>query len=131
MIDLRNTNINHKIWGVGTVVEQTEKSIIINFSVGDKQFQYPEAFEKFLTCSNNLIQDEVLIELKNKKQREYDNKINAQKERGKASAVHNIPSKKAIGKKIMPKKTLHSNVIFVMADVKTTVSDIQQLVLTN
>lgn len=106
MIDLRDENVNHKIWGIGTVIEQTEKSIVIHFSIGDKQFQYPEAFESFLTCSDKQNQEKVLSELKCKRQKAYDDKINAQKEREKALAVFDTTPKKTIGKKSYAKENI-------------------------
>lgn len=55
MIELLGVNIKHKSFGVGKVIEQTDTYLKIEFPVGTKQFQFPEAFEKFLQCENSNI----------------------------------------------------------------------------
>ena len=67
MIELLGVNIKHKSFGVGKVIEQTDTYLKIEFPVGTKQFQFPEAFEKFLQCENSNIQNIVLEELAIKK----------------------------------------------------------------
>lgn len=37
--------VAHKLWGNGTVVEQTDKIIIVRFDIGDKRFVFPTAFD--------------------------------------------------------------------------------------
>ena len=69
MIELLGVNIKHKSFGVGKVIEQTDTYLKIEFPVGTKQFQFPEAFEKFLQCENSNIQNIVLEELAIKKEK--------------------------------------------------------------
>ena len=72
MIELLGVNIKHKSFGVGKVIEQTDTYLKIEFPVGTKQFQFPEAFEKFLQCENSNIQNIVLEELAIKKEKEAE-----------------------------------------------------------
>lgn len=76
MVELSGVNIKHKSFGVGKVIEQTDTYLKIEFPVGTKQFQFPEAFEKFLQCENSNIQNIVLEELaiKRKKKRKSKDK---------------------------------------------------------
>lgn len=60
MINLLDTDVKHKSFGMGKVVEQTEAYIKIEFAIGIKQFQFPEAFEKFLQCKETNKQDIIL-----------------------------------------------------------------------
>ena len=69
-MNLVNQSIRHKSFGLGTVAEHSESYIKIVFSVGEKQFQFPEAFEKFLSCDDEGMQCEVLALLQEKKEQE-------------------------------------------------------------
>lgn len=107
MIDLKNEQIQHKSWGIGAVVGQTDAHIKIEFSVGIKQFQYPEAFEKFLKCSDTQLQDKILNELADKKQQENEKKIKLQAEREKAAKINAHTVKAVTGqKKTYPKENI-------------------------
>ena len=99
MINLKNEQIKHKSWGLGDVVEQTDTYIKIEFSVGIKQFQYPEAFEKFLKCSDTQLQEKILSDLADKKQQESEKKIKLQEERRKTVKTYEHAAKAVSGKK--------------------------------
>lgn len=99
MINLKSEKIKHKSWGLGSVVEQTDSYIKIEFPVGVKQFQYPEAFEKFLICSAIQLQEKVIAELTEQKQQEVEKKAILQEEREKAARVHEQTVKTVSGKK--------------------------------
>ena len=64
MVELSGVNIKHKSFGVGKVIEQTDTYLKIEFPVGTKQFQFPEAFEKFLQCENSNIQNKFKKDMK-------------------------------------------------------------------
>ena len=70
MIDLLGHTIKHKAWGDGIVIDQSATYIKIEFAIGVKPFQYPDAFEKFLECVELNMQEAVLAELKAKKEKE-------------------------------------------------------------
>lgn len=106
-MNLKNEKIKHKSLGLGSVVEQTDSYIIIEFSIGVKRFPYPGAFEKFLICSDIQLQEKVIAELTEKKQREAEEKAIRQEEWEKAARVHKqavktVPEKK----KIYPKENI-------------------------
>ena len=64
MIDLINKKIRHGKFGVGTVVEQDERSITVQFSGRISKFVYPTAFEKFISAEDEDIADAIATELK-------------------------------------------------------------------
>lgn len=55
-MDLVNRKVKSKALGIGTVVEQDDSHIIVQFSGKKSTFQYPEAFRKFLTAEDEEIQ---------------------------------------------------------------------------
>ena len=44
--------VAHKIWGNGTVIEQTDEIITVRFDIGDKRFVFPAAFDSFLSTED-------------------------------------------------------------------------------
>ena len=70
MIDLLGQRVRHKDWGEGKVIDQTPPYIRIEFEIGVKPFQYPDAFEKFLEFVASDIQESVLSELVAKKEQQ-------------------------------------------------------------
>ena len=90
MIELLGVNIKHKSFGVGKVIEQTDTYLKIEFPVGTKQFQFPEAFEKFLQCENSNIQNIVLEELAIKKEKEAEIKRQKQEEQARLIKTQTI-----------------------------------------
>ena len=79
MVELSGVNIKHKSFGVGKVIEQTDTYLKIEFPVGTKQFQFPEAFEKFLQCENSNIQNIVLEALEVKRKKKQNSKTEARR----------------------------------------------------
>lgn len=73
-MDLIGTKIKHNAWGSGTIVEFDGKYITARFSIGDKKFAYPSAFEKFLKAENAEIQQLIVCDI---------NKANAKAEQKK------------------------------------------------
>lgn len=59
-MNLLNQSVTNKVYGQGTVTAQDKTYIYVSFSVGEKKFKYPEAFDGFLK-----LQDEVMQELVN------------------------------------------------------------------
>jgi conserved domain protein len=65
MADLLNKKVKHSgKFGVGTVIEQDDTSITVEFPSKTCKFQYPAAFEKFLTVEDSALADVVNAELK-------------------------------------------------------------------
>ena len=63
-MNIKEKEVFHKIWGKGTVIEQTDTLIIVSFSIGEKKFQYPDVFKQFLTLCDSELQEAVVKEIK-------------------------------------------------------------------
>lgn len=105
-MNLMNCSVRHLSWGKGTVREKKDSYIKISFSVGEKQFVYPDAFEKFLKCEDTDVQNHIEEEIALKKQQEVLNQQERQKkldERSQPVSVEDIRSEK---KKNYPKENI-------------------------
>lgn len=64
MINLLNKKVRHSgALGVGTVIDQNEKYITVQFSSKTCKFQFPAAFEKFLIPENEDVKNEIQNEM--------------------------------------------------------------------
>ena len=59
-IDLQ---VKHKAFGLGTVVAINGKYMTVRFSDCEKNFVYPNAFEKFLTLADGSVSEDILADL--------------------------------------------------------------------
>ena len=93
-----NLQVRHKTFGLGTIVEKDGKYIKVKFDGVEKNFVYPDSFEKFLTLADGGVTDEILADLAaTKAQKE---KILAEKqEENLRSMTHGIviPGKEGAG----------------------------------
>lgn len=65
MAELLNKKVKHfGKFGVGTVIEQDDTSITVEFPAKTCKFKYPAAFEKFLTAEDKDVADTISTELK-------------------------------------------------------------------
>ena len=60
---LENLQVRHKTFGLGTVVATDGKYIKVKFDNAEKNFVYPDSFEKFLTLADGTLTDEILADL--------------------------------------------------------------------
>ena len=58
-----NLQVRHKTFGVGTVVAKDGKYIKVKFDTTEKNFVYPDSFEKFLTLADGTVTDEIIADL--------------------------------------------------------------------
>ena len=58
-----NLQVRHKTFGLGTVVATDGKYIKVKFDSTEKNFVYPDSFEKFLTLEDGTVTDEILADL--------------------------------------------------------------------
>ena len=58
-----NLQVRHKTFGLGTIVAKDGKYIKVKFDSTEKNFVYPDAFEKFLTLADGSVSDEILADL--------------------------------------------------------------------
>lgn len=66
-MNLTGQKVKHRLWGDGVVITQAEKTIEIEFAIGIKKLQYPEAFEKFVVIEDTNIQKDILDNVREKK----------------------------------------------------------------
>ncbi len=60
---LENLTVRHKSFGVGTVIAISGKYMKVKFDNGEKNFVYPDSFEKFLTLEDGTVSDEIKSDL--------------------------------------------------------------------
>ena len=58
-----NLQVRHKAFGLGTIVAKDGKYIKVKFDNVEKNFVYPDSFEKFLTLADGTVTDEILADL--------------------------------------------------------------------
>ena len=58
-----NLQVRHKAFGLGTVVAKDGNYIKVKFDNAEKNFVYPDSFEKFLTLADGTVTDEILADL--------------------------------------------------------------------
>ncbi len=62
-MNLIDYKVKSKAFGLGTVVEQDEKHVVVQFAAKKTTFQYPEAFRKFLIAEDDTVQQALLAEI--------------------------------------------------------------------
>lgn len=60
MVNLINEKVKHKLLGMGSVIEQNEKFVTVEFATKTTKFIFPDAFDGFLVCENTHLQDEII-----------------------------------------------------------------------
>ena len=58
-----NLQVNHKVFGLGTITAKDGKYIRVKFASAEKNFVYPDSFEKFLTLADGTVTDEIIADL--------------------------------------------------------------------
>lgn len=105
MDNLINSTVYHKKYGRGIITDISSTHIKINFSDELKTFNYPYAFENFLTLENKEIQNTIIKQIKDKKQIDIEEKL-------KYSDNIAKELKKRNGRKLPVKKILDNEQIF-------------------
>lgn len=62
--NLLNQKVKHKKFGLGDIVDAEENHITVSFSIGEKKFAYPMAFENFLCLEDSKLQESAIFDLK-------------------------------------------------------------------
>lgn len=58
--------VKHVSWGEGTIIAADDKYVTVSYTgQGDKKYQFPKAFESFLTIDEKSLQEEILEEIRN------------------------------------------------------------------
>lgn len=58
-----NLQVKHKAFGLGVITCINGKYITVRFADCEKNFVYPDVFEKFLTLADGTVSDEILADL--------------------------------------------------------------------
>ena len=58
-----NLQVRHKTFGLGTIVAKDGKYIKVKFESAEKNFVYPDSFEKFLTLADGSLTDEIRADI--------------------------------------------------------------------
>lgn len=74
MKELVGINVIHKAFGIGTVKEILDGKITIEFEQCEKQFVFPDVFEKFLKVEDDSLQNKLLKLIEEKKAAEQAEK---------------------------------------------------------
>ena len=106
MAELLGATIRHKSFGIGKVIDHTDTYLKIEFPVGIKQFQFPEAFEKFLQCEDVNVQQKILAMLVGKKEREAELKKQKQEEQAKLIRTQTVVKTAGTRQKTYPKENI-------------------------
>lgn len=111
MMTIIGKNVYHDSFGAGKIVLKEDKSILVKFNIGEKRFQYPDAFKKYLSVKDiNLkkhIQQVIVEEERIEQERLEKERLEKEKLNSIAAAYHaDIKSKRGI------KKTERSNIAF-------------------
>ena len=67
-MDIKGQKVTHKTFGNGIVTMQTDSLVTISFDAGEKKFQYPTAFNRFLPLCDPSAQESVVGEIKSAEQ---------------------------------------------------------------
>jgi hypothetical protein len=73
-MNLINHKIKHKLYGVGTIAEQDNNYITVEFPTKTVKFKYPSAFEEFIVAEDEKLQESILQETKSKRIAEENSK---------------------------------------------------------
>ena len=73
-MNIQGQIVKHKAFGTGTVIESDDNLVVVSFSVGDKRFQFPEAFGSFLVAEDESFAAYVNEIKKEKEQKEAEEK---------------------------------------------------------
>ena len=84
-----NLQVKHNKFGLGTVVSTEGRYITVSFESGNKNFVYPDAFERFLTLADGTVSEEILADLSVSK-REKQAIINKKNAENAHSMTHGI-----------------------------------------
>ncbi|MBP2664719.1 MAG: hypothetical protein H6Q71_2667 [Firmicutes bacterium] len=108
-MNLIHEQVMHRQFGIGSIIEQEEKVISIKFSGENdiKMFEYPLAFDKYLTFCNADLQGKILDEVRLIKEQIETERRHKEEEYQKLQEekrLNNLALKKTASKKHTPAK---------------------------
>ncbi|AWK50235.1 hypothetical protein DIC82_03785 [Clostridium beijerinckii] len=77
MEELLNKKVIHEKFGIGVIINAGDEKIIVKFDklAENKKFEYPNGFECFLKFENKLLQESMLKQLRDKRERDAIEKV--------------------------------------------------------
>lgn len=111
--------VKHRTWGEGVIVKVSEKIIDIEFPVGIRKLQYPQAFESFLVAIDNGVQQTILDSIKETRKAESEAKkataLKREKEEEALKKIKMTKTSKPVSKtSVMKKRAENSKMIFLV-----------------
>ena len=102
-MNLVNQKVEHKQFGIGSVTKVDNNHVIVAFADKKKMFRYPYAFEKFLTATDDSINQSILLEiqaLKRAKKNTFKQIARQIQERKKPSQKRFVGDKRVAGENL-------------------------------
>ncbi len=101
--------VRHGQFGCGSVIKQTEETITVRFSAGHgvRNFEYPLAFEKYLTFEKASLQESIREEVRSALERSEEERRRREEEkkrREEEERLLKLEEKKKPSRKRAPKK---------------------------
>lgn len=107
-MQLIKQKVVHKAFGEGTIIDQSGENIIVKFSDRESKFIFPDAFIKFIKCTDQTLQAEIELayEEKVKKAREASERKQLEREQIR------IQAEKLKRGTTQPRKSDENNLVF-------------------
>lgn len=123
MKSLINENVEHIRFGKGLIIGEEADRITVEFpdAIGNKRFQFPDAFEQFLRFEENSLQEESLNMIESKKQKLEEEKEKRRLELARLNEEERVLEE--LDRKKKYKRTAKKRVANV---VKKTVEDLSE-----
>lgn len=123
MKSLINEKVSHNKFGIGKIMEHTSLNVKVFFPQTDqaKFFQYPNAFEKFLTLENETLNEEcqqMAVSKREEKEKAVQDRLEEmirveeeEKERNKPVRKKRVVSVKVVKEKVVKEKVVKEKVV--------------------
>ncbi len=107
LINIINKKVHHKVFGEGVVLFLDGSYLLVEFSVGQKKFVYPDAFDGFLSAEDSSVALEIRREIEAAKQMEEQARQQALDDR-----AHSPAGLPAAGRQKTLRKAPRANIAF-------------------
>ncbi|MDE7215061.1 MAG: hypothetical protein K2N68_04415, partial [Clostridia bacterium] len=101
--------VTHKVWGDGEITAFSQNGshryITVKFAVGDKEFEFPACFEKFLSAEDAAFKSFAEEEIRAAKEQEEQRRLQLEIEREKRFAC-NEEARLSATKRVYPRKNV-------------------------
>jgi hypothetical protein len=87
VMNIKGQIVDHKVFGIGTVINADQNSIVVSFSVGEKAFQFPDAIGSYLKAEDKEFSSYAEMLRQEKEEQEAEAKIKKAEEESNRRAV--------------------------------------------